>query len=102
MKAKDYYEQYGEAVLSESYHDGKNDELSKLAIAFMREMKEIIDERHIKTDRATVAVIKEQNEKWNALSAIYEKKHGVTPLKRNGFLALMKMEIPELSIYLKS
>lgn len=100
MKAKDYYEQYGEAVLSESYHDDKCDELSKLVIAFMREMKEIIDERRIKTDRGTVAVIKEQNEKWNALSAIFEKKHGVTPLKRNGFLTLMKMDIPALSIYL--
>ena len=96
MKAKEYYDQYGEAVLAESYHEDHNEELSRLVLAFMREMKELVEARHIKTDRGTVGIIREQNEKWNALCAIFEKNHGVTPIKRDGFLNLMKAKIPEL------
>ena len=97
MKAKDYYEQYGAAVLAESYHECKYEELTKLVNAFNKEMLTIIADRKIQSDRGAVAVIKEQNAKWNALIAIFEKKHeGVTPLKRNGFLEFMKAQIPEL------
>lgn len=96
MKAIDYYEQYGMKVLAESYHDGKFDELTNLVRAFLKEMQTIIADRRIHSDRGAVSVIKEQNAKWNALSDIFEKKHGVTPLKRNGFYEFMKMEIPEL------
>ena len=96
MKAKDYYDQYGTAVLAESYHDDQTDELSKLVRAFLAEMKEIIAARHVHSDRGTVAVIREQNDKWNALCAIFEKVHGVSPIKRNGFMAFMKHEIPQL------
>lgn len=96
MKAKEYYEQYGIAVLAESYHESKYDELTKLISAFLKEMKATLKERHVSTDRGTVAIIREFNNKWNALSAIFEKKHGVTPLNRNGFLKFMESEIPEL------
>ena len=96
MKAKDYYEQFGAALLAESYHEEKFDELNKLVMAFVREEKEIIESRKMCTDRGAVAVIKEQNEKWNALVAIFEKKHGVSPIVRNGFMILMKSKIPEL------
>jgi hypothetical protein len=102
VKAVDYFEEYGEAVLSESFHDKKHDELNKLFMAFVREMNETIKVRGVKTDKATVAVIKEQNQKWNSLCAIYEKKYeGMCPLKRNGFLNAMKNEIPALNRYLE-
>ena len=97
MKAIDYYEQYGMAVLAESYHDDKHEELTKLVMAFLEDMQTIIADRKIHSDRGAVSVIKEQNAKWNALIAIFEKKHeGVTPLKRNGFLEFIKAQIPEL------
>ncbi len=103
MKAIDYFNEYGDAVFCESFHDEKHDELNKLFMAFVREMKETIEVRGVKTDKATVAVIKEQNQKWNALCAIYEKKYeGMCPLNRNGFLNAMKNEIPALNRYLEN
>lgn len=100
MKAKKYYERYGQAVLDEALSpEQKTEALAELFTAFIREMKEILTERQVKTDRGAVAVIKEQNEKWNALCAIYEKNHGMEILKRNGFLEYMKMQIPALKIW---
>ena len=98
MKAKDYYDQYGEAVLQESLtpESAGTEQLTKLMVAFVREMKEIITERGVKTDRGAVAVIKEQNEKWNALCALFERNLGRPVLKRNGFAAYIKTEIPGL------
>ena len=96
MKAMDYYKIYGEAVLAESYHEDQHNELEKLIFAFLREMKAIIDSRRIVTARGAVSVIKEMNEKWNALSDLFKENNGVTPLKRNGFMNLMKFKIPEL------
>lgn len=103
MKAIDYYNEYGAAVFAESFDDSKIEEISKLFIAFSREMKEIITSRNVKTDKGAVAVIKEQNQKWNALCVLFEKKHdGICPIQHNGFLNAMKCEIPDLRKYLEA
>lgn len=97
MKAKDYYEKYGEAILNEALRDdGSIEHLTDLVGGFLRETKDIIAIRRLKKDRSVVAVIKEQNEKWNALCAIFQKELGQEVLRRNGFMAYMKQEIPEL------
>lgn len=96
MKAIDYFEQYGEQVYQEALKSSCNDALSYLLGAFVREMKEIIASRKVQSNRGTVAVIRELNEKWNALVAIFEKRKGDSPIKRNGFRLYMELEIPQL------
>ena len=96
MKAIEYYEQFGERVYQEAVKSSCNNALSDLVAAFVREMKELIDSRKVQSNRGTVAVIREMNEKWNALVAIFEKRKGDSPIKRNGFRLYMELEIPAL------
>lgn len=97
MKAIEYFEQYGEAVFAEAMEKGHGDKaLSDLMLAFVREMKDLIKSRNVQSNRGTVGVIREMNEKWNALVAIFEKHKGDSPIRRNGFRLYMELEIPEL------
>lgn len=102
MKAKDYFEQFGKLVYEEcAYEEQETKQLAKLIGAFLREMKETMEARHVKTDRGCVATIKEQNEKWNALCAIFEKEYGQEVLKRNGFMVYMEENMPEMKEWRK-
>ena len=96
MKAKDYYDKYGKAVYDETARNEKPLYLQVMIIEFLHEMKNTIAQRKVSTDRGAVSVIKEMNEKWNALCTIFEKKHGASPIKRNGFLIYLEEEIPAL------
>lgn len=93
-RAIGYYAQYHEAL---TMGGDKGDEaLNDLVRDFLAETKELIETRRIKTDRGTVAVIDELNEKWNAIVSIFEKRGGVSPILRNGFRVYMENQIPEL------
>lgn len=99
MKAKDYFEKYDESV----YYGALNGEFEaaeKLFFDFTREVKEIADQRNAQTNRAAVAIVKELNEKWNALAAMFKKKYGVEVLKRNAVLNNYKEQIPEIAQFL--
>lgn len=50
------------------------------------EMVGMIGTRHIQSDQAVVSIIREFNQKWNAVSNMFEKKYGVSPLVHNGFV----------------
>ncbi len=102
MKAADYFREYGEDVLREALSGDKTDALTKVYLEFVRETKEIIASRNVSTDRGAVAVVKEQNQKWNAMCALYEKKYSadLCPLKRDGFLNSIKTKVPEITAYL--
>lgn len=101
MKAIDYYNQFGDAVMREAIscavdNAGTASELSKLVIAFIDETKSIIAQRGVKSPSAMFAVIKEQNDKWNALCNLYVKFYGTSPLNRDGFRKYMEYAIPQL------
>lgn len=84
MKAKDYYEKYSPQVFAE----GANvvTVIRKMFMEMSEEGKTIMVQRKCKADDAVLAVIKEQNEKWNAISRLFTKHHNQTPLARNGFM----------------
>lgn len=97
MKAKEYYEKYNhlipvlpdvaklEEVLLSIFHD------------FEKEQTEIIAKRHAQRDDAAVAIIREQNQKWNALVRIFEENHeGRSPIKRDGFKHVWERRVPAL------
>lgn len=100
MKAKEYYARFGKAVYDEAVSpEQKTEALSELFTAFIGELKTLLTDRKVKTDKGAVAIIKELNEKWNALCAIYEKNYGMEILKRNSFLIYMKSQIPALEVW---
>ena len=93
MRAIAYYAKYSEGLLNAE--TGKETATNMIG-EFLDEMKELIETRHIKTDRGAVGCVRELNEKWNAIVAIFEKRNGASPLIRNGFRAFMEEQIPAL------
>lgn len=46
---------------------------------------------------AVIAVLKELNQKWNAICCMYEKKYGVSPLNYDAFRCYWMTAMPELA-----
>lgn len=87
MKAKEYFALYEEGIMEEAKSpeiitDGP---VSKIFIAFNIEARDLIRSRNVKTDNGLFGVIREMNDKWNAVVNLFHKKYGVSPLKRDGF-----------------
>ena len=96
MKAKDYFEKYEERIL-----DGDTQDISDLFIEMTKESQEIMKLRNCKSNSAAAGVVREMNDKWNAIVAMFEKKyHGLSPLRRDGFKNYFLREIPEMARYL--
>ena len=100
MKAKEYFEKYGQDIWQEwqdpeVHRDGP---MAKLYIEMSSELKNILDARHVNSDRGMLGVLREQNQKWNAIRNLLEKKYGKTPIQRNGFYFAWKdeMKLPDL------
>lgn len=88
MKAKEYFAKYEEGIMKEATQtevltDGN---IAKLYIEMFSEMKTIIEIRHIQNDNSLMSLIREQNDKWNAIERLFIKKYGVSPIAHNGFL----------------
>lgn len=89
MKAKEYFAKYEEEIMKEATQtevltDGN---MAKLYIEMFSEMKTIIEIRHIQNDNSLMSLIREQNDKWNAIERLFIKKYGVSPIAHNGFLS---------------
>ena len=95
MKAKDYFDKY-ESSFVENNCEHSAKATRDLLIDMSEEVEKLYKARSGKTDSALAGVIKEINQKWNAVGSLFEKKYGVSPLKRNGFIEFWKHKIPEL------
>ena len=83
MKAIDYYREYEHyffGVAVEPLNEIQ-ERIEELEEDFLDEAQEIFDKRNGKTSEAYEKVCQEQTDKWNALVRIFEKKHGVSPIK---------------------
>lgn len=85
MKAREYYETYRDGLISgeQTYH--QMDTVRALFLDMSLEAQELMKARQVKTADGVSSVIKEQNQKWNAIVRLLEKKDGITYYKRNGF-----------------
>lgn len=92
MKAKEYYQQYGEAVAKEVMDGGDTSALTKLVHAMVDESLRIMEERKCVKEEAVMAVFKEQNQKWNAMVRMFEKD-GFHDMKRDGFMNYIRMKV---------
>lgn len=95
MKAKDYFEKY-ETRMMKNDDDGLK-AIGELMYELVIEAKTLINTRHVNTNSGSVAVLKELNNKWNALCNLFEKKYGVSPIIRDGYKKYWLKEMPILT-----
>lgn len=88
MKAKDYFNKYEASF----FPDGKvpetfipNKVYFDLFLELSEEVISISKLRNASSDKATIAIIKEVNQKWNKLGSLFIKKYKWSPLKEDGF-----------------
>jgi len=87
MKAKDYFNKYIDEVRANENNDGTlYTVINRIFIEFQREAAEIMDRRGVQSVVGAMAVIEEQNKKWNALERRFEQAGFRPVLKKNGFL----------------
>lgn len=94
MKAKEYYEQ----IMAKNPQTAEEMAIAvgDVVIGLNREAAELVKKRNAKRNDAVRAVIREQNNKWNAIVGLFEKKQGISPIRRNAYLDAWVKQIPEL------
>ena len=96
MKAIDYYNimmEYPQTA------EGIAEAAGEVVDLMHAEIKELIAKRKAVRDSAVAAIIREQNDKWNAVIGIYEKKSVTCPLARNAIWRNWVKIIPGLDKY---
>lgn len=119
MKAKEYVAKYRDRILLTDYQpdlekcqteEGKQEEIDKMdsminqAISEMlqelnREIKDIVDQRGCKKVDSLVAVVREGNDKWNAIVDRILDRDGKPVLKRDGIKNLWIKEMPSIEYF---
>ena len=98
MRAKEYYEKYKDAVI---YHEEENEKellemVKELLNDFNKEVEVLQEQRHVSTISGLVSILKEQNNKFNALSNIFIKKHGYSPFRADAYKNVIIDKLPDL------
>ena len=89
MKAKDYIEKYGASITAEA-ETGEAKTAVKLVSELFEEITTISNARNCKTTEAVLAVVKEVNQKYNAI------QREIPCLKSDAIKMLMMDKMPEL------
>lgn len=100
MKARQYFEMHRQEM---TCGDEKRVQaaINQLVLELNDESKDMLKSRNINTDRAAVSVLRELNDKYNAVVGLFEKHYGASPLMRDGYLNLWKNRIPTIQQYLR-
>lgn len=84
MKAIQYFEQYKTRLMSSDKKES-NSTIEELFLKYSDEVIEIAKKRRVISDKSFLAIINEQNQKWNALCRLLEREYQVSVLKKDGF-----------------
>ena len=71
MKARDYFEKY-DTLIMEEQKNGEIGTTKKLLLEMSDEVTAVCKQRKAVKDEAVIAVLKEINQKWNAICRMYE------------------------------
>lgn len=94
MKAKDYYKKIVEANPQTADEFGAI--TGEIVSGLNKEAKELIISRKAQRNDAVRGIVRELNNKWNAIVNLYEKDHDFSPFRRNAYWDCWVKEIPEL------
>ena len=81
----------------EEQKTAKSAQPKKLLLEMSDEVTVVCKQRKVVKDEAVIAVLKELNQKWNAICCMYEKKYGVSPLNYDAFRCYWMTAMPELA-----
>lgn len=100
MKAKQYFEKHQQEM---TCGDEKRVQaaINQLVLELNDEAKDMLKARNVNTDRAALSILRELNDKYNAVIGLFEKHYGASPLMRDGYLNLWKNRIPTIQQYLR-
>ena len=93
MKATDLYEKYSVPLMSVAL---RNTATKALFFDLDKEMTDIMHVRNVKFDRGIYPIMRQQNDKWNALVRMFQKEFGTSPISENGFRKLWLHRMPQL------
>jgi hypothetical protein len=92
MKATEYYDKFIGSIFLDAT------DVVKLLTEFNLEAKGICIKRKTQKNEAVIAVLREQNGKWNALRRIFmAKNNGVSPILEDGFKRYWLKQMPQFA-----
>lgn len=91
MKAKEYMAMYYDKIIA-----GDATAMQNIVLGFVTDYNHLIEVRRPKSRPALYAIANEVNQKWNALAAAVEKRHGAPVLEKDGFMFLALEDNAEL------
>lgn len=91
MRAKDYFKKHQENMKLDPEMAAQ-----EIFVEFNDEMVDIIRLRKSQRDSSVAAVVREQNDKWNALCRIFEERTGGACLEKDRFLKFWVEAIPDM------
>lgn len=101
MKAKEYYEKYGAEIMNNLNNEKGVGNILSMINDFTVESADIADIRKTTKNECVASIIKEQNQKWNALVHIFQRKHdGASPIQIDGFKKYWLHQIPEMKNFM--
>lgn len=100
MKARQYFEKHQQEMTCD---DEKRVQaaINQFVLELNDEAKDMLKARNVNTDRAAVSILRELNDKYNAVVSLFEKHCGASPLMRDGYLNLWKNRMPTIQKYLR-
>ncbi len=81
MKAKEYYASIKEAIETGTATALKK-AIDEMFLGMNHEVQELQKKRHVRFDRGIFPIIKEMNDKWNAVVSLIENDYGESPIVR--------------------
>ena len=97
MKAIEYYSKYHDVLLDDNDTAG----VAAMVGELIAETQSLLKQRRCRRPSAIVSVIKEHNQKFNAINNIFEQKDGASPLKHDGYIKFWCKKMPRLAPFLK-
>jgi phosphoribosyl-AMP cyclohydrolase len=86
MKAQEYFDKYNNLW-------DEPEKLIDILNDFNKEAIDLIEKRKVRNDYAVATVLIQLNHKWNILASLYEEKHKVPVLVKNGFISYWSTKI---------
>lgn len=100
MKAKEYYTTIKPAI-ELGTATAITDAVNQMFLMMNREVYDMQEKRHVRFDRGMYPIIKEMNDKWNAVVRLVERDFGESPIIYDGYKEFWIRKIPGLKEHVK-
>lgn len=95
MTATEYFDKYDQIIFVERIHKGSEYSRRMLMEMSQEAVLECQKRKGAKVS-SVISVLREFDQKWNAVCNLYDYKYGVCPIGRNDFKEYWKHILPEI------